>query len=245
MKKYLIILAIFITIVPVLAQNKDQKNPLRWRISMGLNFGATSPIPTPKEITKVYVWYPNINPSFSLMGVQNFNEKDGLGFIFTMEKKSFGATTNVEKLSINVEGEKMFFSGDQNTSFDARYVGSAIVYTRNFLDNKINVYTGLSVNFLIGSDFIIKLDGDGTISNETDSSPLNSGTIVKRTFNDYINPTELGFVIGSDFFFTKNLGVTLRFNAGLTNATKEEFTNMTGQSLRSLYGFLGLNYRFN
>ncbi len=248
MKKYFIVLVIFVSTTNFFGQTKRVSEPILWRISMGLNFGATSPIPKPSEVTKVYVWYPRVNPSFSLIGIQHFNEthKHGIGFGFTIERKSFGATTRVKKLPFNSGGEKSFFSGDQNTTFDARYIGSMVFYNRNFND-RINIYSGIFMNLLLGADFLVKVDGDGIIlsSDGKDSSSPNPGGISENKCNEHISPMDLGLVLGCDYFFTERVGLTFRFNAGLTNATKEEFYKISGQNLHNLYGFLGLNYRFN
>ncbi len=247
MKKYFIVLVIFISTTNLFGQTKRKLEPILWRISMGLNFGGTSPVPKPSQITKLYVWYPRVNPSFSLMGIQHFNEthKHGIGFALTIERKSFGATTQVKELPVNIEDERLFFSGNQNTTFDARYIGSMVFYNRN-LSDRINIYSGFFMNLLLGADFLVKLDGDGVISEGNgDESSLNKGAIVKREFSKYVSPMDLGFVLGCDYFFTERIGVTFRFNAGLTNATKEKFYDLSGQNLHNLYGFLGLNYRFN
>ncbi len=244
MKKYFILI-VFIS-ASILAQKENKKEPVLWRFCMGTNFGATTPVPKPKEVTKIFVWYPNINPSFSLMGIQHFkeNHKGGIRFGFMIEKKGFETTTSVEKLSINVEGEKMFFSGNQKTIFDARYFGSMLAYNRNFND-KVDVYSGIFMSLLVGADFYIKLDGDGVISSpEGESSPLNEGTIVKQSFNEQVSSMDLGIFIGSDYFFTDKIGASFRFSAGLTNATKKEFYKLTRQKLHNLYGFIGVIYRF-
>ncbi len=244
MKKYLIVL-ILLFITNIFGQEK-KSNPVKWRVSMGLNFGATTPLPKPSEVTKIYAWYPKVNPSFNVMAIQKFgkSKKNGVAFGFTLERKSFSTTTSVNKLPINVEGEKLFFSGNQNTTFDSRYLGVLMAYTRSFHNNKIDLYSGFFMNLLLGADFIIKLDGDGKVSDGTESSALNAGTMVKRIFSDQVNPMELGYTIGSDFFITKNIGVTLRFNIGLTNTNNEEFYKLTKHNLHNLYAYTGICYKF-
>ncbi len=246
MKRF-IILFLLLSLSSFSQKTQKTSQALSWKVTMGFNFGATSPVPKPSEITKIYVWYPKINPSFMVTTIQRFNEKakGGMAFSFIMERKGFSTTTQADKLPMTVEGEKMFFSGDQNTTFDSTYLGAMMAYTHSLANNKVEVYSGLYMNLLINSDFIIKLDGDGKVSTGDESTALNAGTIVTQVFSDQIAPMEMGIVVGSDILITRNIGVSLKFTGGLTTITKEEFNKLIGQGLYNFYGFLGINYRFN
>ncbi len=257
MKRLLIYIGIILSLSnPVSAQESfsgdGNQAPLIWQASMGLNFGATSPVPPPNEIDKVFAWYPKTNPVFTLSAIHHFNgtKNHSIGFSFNIERKGFSATTAVKKLSVNLEGETAKFSGNQNTNFDARYVGvMPVFYMVSFLDHRICLYSGFYMNLLLSADFMIKLDGDGTLSTQGPegkevSVPLAEGTIVKNSFKDHVRPIEMGLTFGSDFFFTKRLGLSLKFSAGLTSATKDEFARISGQNLHNLYTSIGVCYRF-
>ncbi len=244
MKKILnILILLVISSIGLLAQNK----PIEWSTSLGLNWGATAPVPTPPQITKVYAWYPRTNPSFSLTGIHRFKgtKSHGIGFSFMVERKGFSATTRAEDLPISFAGESATFTGDQNTSLDARYIGVPVFYVASFLDNRINIYAGFYMNLLMGAEFAIKLDGDGIIKTKDGEGPIMEGEIKKIPYNNLVHPMDLGLQFGVDFYITNQLGISLRLNSGMSSATKDEFIQMTGQNLHNIYAFTGICYRFN
>ncbi len=227
-------------------QQEDKLPLIEWQATLGINIGATSPIPTPRFIDKIYTWYPNINPSFTLTMTHHFRKapRHGVALSVFADKRSFRATTRINGMPISLAGDKATFTGDQNTSFDGRYVGITPLYVFTTKNRKVNIYSGVYLSMLFGSKFQVKLDGDGILrDNEGNESFLQEGEIKTMSYDDLVSPIEAGLQIGTDVFLNKHLGLTFRFNAGLTRATKKEFFEITGQYLHNLYANLGVTYR--
>ncbi len=243
MRKLIIILIGLLATLSLMAQTSKEIKPtlITWQAFAGLNFGATSPVPVPEGVTKVYAWYPNTNPSIGLSGIYKFrgSKIHGIGFSLQAERKSFKATTKLENLEIGdtsqygQSGETI--SGNQQTSFSARYISLPVFYIASLVENKLNLYAGTYASLLLGTEFKIVMD--------TDPNTLDDSTFQRLSMNDYVSPFEIGVILGSDYFFSNNLGATLRFTAGLTRATTSDFTNI-GYPLHNLYALVGITYRF-
>ncbi len=243
MRNIIITFAILLSALSLSAQTSKEVKPkfITWQAFAGLNFGATSPVPVPKGITKVYAWYPNTNPSVGITGIHKFNgsKHHGIGFSLQAERKSFKATTKLENLEVGdasqYEQDSETISGNQQTSFSARYISLPIFYVASLAKNKVNLYVGSYASLLLGTEFKIVMD--------TDPETLDDSTFQRLSMDDYVRPYEIGFIFGTDYFFNNNLGATLRFTAGITSATKDEFANI-GYSLHNLYALLGITYKF-
>ncbi len=210
-----------------------------WQAFGGLNLGATSPVPTPDGVKEIYAWYPNTNPSIGITGIYHFDKarKHGLGISIQAERKSFRATTRLENLKAGANSgpNDLPISGNQRTSFEARYIGLPIFYNVSLAKHRVNLYVGSYASLLLGAEFKIVLDSE--------PESLDDSGFQRVNLTDYVRPMEIGLLFGSDFFFTDDLAATLRFNAGLTSATKEDFSKV-GFPLHNLYAFVGVTYRF-
>ncbi len=241
MRKIIILFSLLVSVLSLKAQtNKESKSKfLSWQAFAGLNLGATSPVPVPKGVTKVYAWYPNTNPSVGITGVHKFTEHHGLGFSLQAERKSFKATTKLENLAVGDASQygedSETLSGNQQTSFEARYISLPLFYIASLAQNNLKLYAGTYASLLLGTSFKIVMD--------TDPETLDDSTFQRLSMDDYVRPYEIGFIFGSDYFFSNNLGATVRFTAGITSATKDEFANI-GYSLHNLYALVGITYRF-
>ncbi len=238
MKRLLIIICILSLVQGIQAQEKPaEKKLFTWQAFAGLNLGATSPVPKPKSVTKVYAWYPGSNPCFGITALYHPSEHHGLGMSIMAERKSFSATTQLKNMKIGTDdnaGEPI--SGNQRTSFEARYLTMPIFYNASLVHGRINLYAGVYASLLLKSDFQIILD--------TDPESLDESSFIRKSLDNIVRPMDVGLILGGDFFFTQNLAFTMRLTTGLTSATKDSFAQMSGQNLHNLYAFLGVTYRF-
>lgn len=241
-------LSLFITLFAtslLKAQTPQSEAPkaLQWGVSAGLNIGATAPLPIPSALTKMYAWYPNINPSAKLWGLYRLKKHSpwGLSFALEAERKSFSATTLLTDLEMSLpESDDVGrFSGNQNVSIATSYltlpIGLDLALLRGRLHFRLEGYASL----LMSSKFTVKLDGDGTIDGEA----LAPGEILYFDFDDQIRPYDLGLRFGAKYYFTRRLGAEVQLSYGLTPATKSSFSNMLPRGLNHIYGYAGLSYR--
>ncbi len=238
MRRILILLSLLGILTQAFGQETKKEKPFTWQAFAGLNLGASTPIPKPQAVKEVYAWYPNSNPSVGVTALYAFkgNKYHGVGASVMVERKSFSATTRLDKLVVGEDsGEPI--SGNQRTSFEARYLTMPIFYNASLAKGRINLYAGAYASLLLKSDFQIILD--------TDPESLDESSFVRKRFDDVVRPMDVGLIFGGDFFFTKSLGFTTRVTAGLTSATKDNFAQMSGQSLHNVYAFIGVTYRFD
>lgn len=217
---------------------------IRWGATAGLNFGATAPLPIPQEITKVHAWYPNTNGVVGLWGRMRFgSSRWGLHFGVESERKAFSATTSVTNLPIHLPGmssdaPEFKFSGIQHSELRSSYLTLPITATFSTKREKFVFQLGMYHSLLLSGDFQVKVDGDGTI----DGNPFMPGKIPSFDFSDYIAAYDFGLRLGAEYFFTKRVGVAMRFNFALTPAIKEEFRAIPNR-MHHLYGMIGASYR--
>lgn len=223
--------------------SKMYNSPLQWGVTAGLNFGATPPLPIPCEVTKMYAWYPNINPAARIWGLYRLSESSPLSLSYGLEaeRKSFSATTMLTELEIAFPGEehKGSFTGNQNVTIDNAYltlpVGLSYALAKGRLQLKLEAYASL----LMSAKFVVKLDGDGTLN----GTALAPESILQFNFGDQIRPYDLGLRFGAKYYVTRHWGVDLGLSYGITPATKRDFRQMFPHSLHNLYGFAGITYR--
>lgn len=215
-----------------------------WGGTAGLNIGATAPLPIPQQITKVHAWYPNTNGVIGLWGRMRFGTSPwGLLFGLESEHKAFSATTSVQDLPIQMPGfeqvDDMTFTGLQNTELQTSYLTMPITATFATKDERLVFQLGMYHSLLLSGSFRVKIDGDGTISD----TPIAPERILAFDFSDYVGAYDFGLRLGAEYFFTPRVGISARFNFGITPALKEEFRSIPNK-MHHMYGMIGASYRF-
>lgn len=222
-----------------------QPNKLQWGIGAGLNFGATPPLPIPKEVTKMHAWYANINPTARVWGLYDISGGEGVSLSFALEaeRKSFSATTMLTDLEISFPGEENqgLFTGNQNVTIDNAYLTLPIGLAYEFGRSKrFQIRLEGYASILMSAKFAVKLDGDGLLNGEA----LAPENILYFNFGDQIRPYDLGVRLAGKFYFTKRWGLDLGLSYGITPANKNDFRKMFPNDLHNLYGFAGISYRW-
>lgn len=218
--------------------------PFQWGISAGLNVGATPPLPIPRAVTKVHAWYAHINPSAKVWGSYRlgYDSPWALTLSLEAERKSFSATTLLTDLEISLPGadESGLFSGNQNVTIDNKYLTLPLGLSYSLLGERLQFRLEAYASLLMSSQFVVKLDGDGTIN----GNKLAPDEIVTYPFEDYVRPYDLGLRFGTKYYLNRRCAIDLHLSYGVTPATKRDFDSLFSSRLHHLYGFVGLSYRF-
>lgn len=217
---------------------------MQWGATAGLNLGATAPLPIPKEITKVHAWYPKTNGVLGLWGRMRFSSSPwGLQLGLESERKAFEATTAVTDLPISIpgfeSGDPLKFMGLQNSQLTTSYLTMPIAATFSMLNDSFVLQLGVYHSLLLSGAFKVKVDGDGTI----EGMPIAPKQILTFDFSDYVAAYDFGLRFGAEYFFTRSVGITARFNFGVMPALREEFRSIP-HKMHHMYGMIGASYRF-
>lgn len=241
--------ALIVGLVLLVSQNAKisaqdlHQSRLQWGISAGLNIGATAPLPIPSAVTKVYAWYPNLNPSAKLWGLYRFDNSRlwAISFALEAERKSFSATTQLTNLEISFPGSDAvgIFSGNQNVSIHNTYLTLPLGINYSLLKHRLQLRLEGYASVLMSAGFKVKLDGDGTIDNE----PFAPDEIKSFDFEDQIRRYDLGLRFGAKYYFTQRIGAEVQLSYGFTPATKHSFRDMLPHGLHNIYGYAGLSIR--
>lgn len=220
-------------------------NRMQWGATVGLNIGATAPLPIPQEITKTHAWYPNTNGVVALWGRVRFCSSPwGLLVGLESERKAFSATTSAVDLPIQIPGVDTAgpipFTGLQNTELQTSYLTMPIMATFATKDERFILQMGLYHSLLLSGNFYVKVDGDGTIA----GAPIAPEQILRFDFSDEVHAHDFGLRIGAEYFFTPKVGISARFNFGITPALKEEFRAIPSK-MHHMYAMIGASYRFS
>ena len=218
------------------------KLKMEYGLAAGLNVGATTPLPKPTSVDKIYTWKPHMN--FALKGwttmrfckYPNWGLTSGLEF----EKKGMYASTHVEGIDINM-GKYGYlgktYTGNNSTDFSMSYLTLPVVATYLTNNECIRIHAGFYLSYLMENNFKVALDGDGT----TDLGPFFPGQIVDFDFSDQFNSWDFGGRVAIDFYFTPRIAMTGQVNMGITPTLKRSFDAMPF-SLHNVYSFVGFTY---
>ncbi|WP_329904625.1 outer membrane beta-barrel protein [Porphyromonas pogonae] len=212
-------------------------------ITVGLNVGATTPIPKPKSVEHVYTWHPHMNYAVKGWGTYRFNDAPYLGLTtgIELERKGMDATTRVKDIDIKMAkygfpGEK--FSGDNYTEVNNSYITVPFLFSIITANDRLRLHLGFYASYTMQNTFKVTLDGDGLI----DGKPMQEGGLVDFDFSDQIASYDFGYRFGIDYYFTSRIAVTGQANIGMSSAIKNKFDVMPFD-LHNAYGFLGISYR--
>ena len=237
-----IIALVCITLFATEVYAQAPKVKMEYGLTAGLNVGATTPIPKPSSVDKVYTWKPHMNFAFKGWTTIRFNRYQNWGLTsgLEFEKKGMYASTHVESIKINMNKYGYpgnTYTGDNSTDFSMSYLTLPVVATYITNNDRFRFHAGFYFSYLMENRFKVALDGDGV----TDLGPFFPGQIADFDFSDQFNAWDFGGRVAVDFYFTPRIAVTGQVNMGITPILKRSFDAMPF-SLHNVYSFVGFTY---
>lgn len=222
----------------------EDKDDLEFGIKAGLNVGATTPLPKPKAIDKIYTWNPLMN--IAIKGWLSYHLPDTKGWHLDtgleMERKGMYVCTHATDMRINIgDGQEAawgLFTGNNSTEFINYYLTLPMLVAYHTSKDKFRMQVGFYLSYLMQQSFKVTLDGDGTLNGD----PISPDHLVDYDLSDHFNKLDMGVRVGFDYFFHQRLGVTAQLNMSFEPALDRSFTMMPFP-LYNIYAFAGFAYR--
>lgn len=209
----------------------------------GLNIGATTPVPIPKDL-KLTSYNPKLNPKLGANLVYYLNENWGVGAGLGLDWKGMKIHTKVTDvhLSINVPEHGLltgYVTGRGTTSVKTLYLTQPIYGVYRF-----NAKWQMKAGVYLAETLSRKFDGDVTNVKIAVESPSTREMEVPYATLDYSNDVrkfDAGLLLGSEFRLNDHIGFygdfTWSFTPYFSKTVPIHFT------MRNIYLSLGMTYR--
>ena len=238
-------------LMPLQSLFAQQEQENKWDISAfgGLQFGAASPIPVPKEVTKIYTWYPKLNPELGVSVVRWMNLPDkntwGLYSGVSCEFSGMEATTQVKELNVVMgEGEQVMkghFTGDNLTEVRNGYLTIPLGVAYRNPSRTFSVRGGFYGSLLLQGMFKVVIDGH--LKTPELSEPLLID-LAEFDFSDKIRSFDFGLHTVFTYHFNERVGVRAGVKIGFNSIARRDFEALPF-SLHNTFASVGISYRLS
>lgn len=220
------------------------EGPVHFGVAAGLNVGATTPLPKPKAIDKIYAWSPHMN--IAVKGWLTYDLPDTKGWLLgtglEVERKGMYASVHATNLNVSIaEGQSGGFTGNTSSQFINYYLTLPLVAGYELPSKAFRMQMGFFLGYLMQSSFNVTLDGAGTL-NGTRLTEMGLGELQDFDFSDQMSGFDMGFRVGFDYFFHERIGATAQLNVSFEPTMKRSF-KMMPFPLYNMYAFVGFSYR--
>ena len=220
---------------------------------MGYHFGATTPIPIPREVRKVSGYWPQFTPQLGYNISYQVGERWALQSGITLDYKGMGVRDKVKYMYTDVLMDKDnitgYFTGKNETTVKASYVTIPLRVAYN-LTPRWEIRGGGYFSYRSSSEFSGSV-WDGYIRQTTDKDQdiVNSNKIYIQNkdeavfdFGKEMRDYDLGVTVGFEYEFIGRFGIYGDFTYGLTPIFPSSFTGID-MKMRNIYFVLGASYR--
>lgn len=245
---------LFITLMPVntFAQNGEDKDKktLDFSIVLGVNLGATAPLPLPEEVRKIESYNPKFNPQLGFNLIYNLNKKWAVGAGAMLDWKGMRVRDEVKYMNTSIvlteSGDRLsgYFVGKNMTNVSNTYLTVPIYAAYNFNSRwqaRLGVYAATTLSS--------KFDGNVTDGYIRIGEPTGEKQEIDEKgatfdFSDDARDYDFGLMGGGEFRMNNRFG----FYGSLTWGLIPYFysgSNPIRFKMHNIYGTLGITYRFN
>ena len=248
MKKILLLIYCFITLIPVLAQETEAEDT-RARFSIGLSYGlgGTSPLPLPQSIRKIHSYQPMFSGALEGRIAWRFkNSRWGITIGERWERKGMSTEAGVKGYHMEMTADDGgFMEGDWTGKVKTR------VYCINLtfpllatckVSKNLTLEAGPYLSYLLSGGFSGEVY-DGYIRHH---NPTGDKAYVSHAVYDFSNDLSkwgVGLEIGAQYQVSTHYALTGRLDWGLTSIFPGNYKSVRF-SLYPIYAFVGVNYTF-
>lgn len=248
--KYILSTLILLALsVNMSSQIADAKKAVDINLLLGINIGATSPIPIPAEVRKINSYGPKFNPQLGVNLTYHLKNNWGLGIGASIDWKGMRVTDEVKYMHTSVtlaEGsEKLtgYFVGKNMTNVNMTYFTVPLYATYNF-NNQWRVKLGVYAAKALSSKFNGNVS-DGYIRTDTPVGQKQEITESGATFDfsKDIRDYDLGALLGGEFRLTERIGFYGNLQWGFVPFFYSK-SNPIEFKMYNIYGTIGITYRY-
>lgn len=247
--KISVILATIITIsTSIFAGNRD---PFTHKLVVGYNFGATAPVPIPREVRSINSYWPQFTPYLGYNISYNINNKFYLETGIALDIKGMGVRDEVKYTYTDVwmDGNniKGYFTGKNETEVKITYTTIPIRLGYRLSDTwalRIGGYVSYrnSSEFsgTVWDGYLRKTENKDIINSEYLEIP-NKGD-AKFDFGKDMRNFDMGLSAGFDHTLNNKFGISCDFTYSLTPIFPNSFTGID-MKMRNIYLSVGMSYK--
>lgn len=213
---------------------------------LGVNIGATAPLPLPEEVRKIKSYNPKFNPQIGANIIYNFYKNWGLGTGLTLDWKGMRVKDEVKYMYTSVTqngGESYltgYFVGKNMTNVNALHLTMPIYGTYRFND-KWRVKLGFYASRVLSNTFEGNVS-DGYIRVGDPTGQKQEIDIATFDFSDDARDYDFGLLAGGSYLINNRIGVYVDLAWGLVPYFYSR-TNPIQFRMTNIYGTLGVSYK--
>lgn len=246
--KYTIIALLSLLSAPVLNAQEYTKEYSNIEISLllGVNIGATAPVPIPEEVRKIESYNPKFNPQLGVNFIYNLNKNWGIGAGATLDWKGMRVKDRVKYMytSVTEDGGESYltgyFVGKNMTNINMLHLTIPVYGTYRF-NNKWRAKLGIYASRVLSNTF----DGnvsDGYIRVGDPTGQKQEIDVATFDFGDDARDYDFGLLTGAHYSITNRIGAYADLTWGLVPYFYSK-TNPIQFRMTNIYGTLGVSYR--
>lgn len=221
-----------------------------YQINAQFSIGGTTPLGLPREIRKIESYNPTLQLGLGLQATKWLcDDKDwAVRLGATVQAKGMKTDSRVKSYYTQVIQDNSiisgYYTGLVHTEVKNTYVIVPLSLVKS-LSDKVNVYGGLNLSFLIDRGF------SGYVSDGYLREGKPTGTKIPfegegrgpYDFSDEMRPVLWGMQLGADWALKRNLTLFTNLDYDFNNVFKSDFSAITF-SLHNLYLNVGFGYKF-
>lgn len=229
-----------------LVKKEQSPSPLEWSLHIGVNIGATTPVPLPAEIRKLTAYDPKFNPSLGVSVAYKLKERWHIGTGLTLEWKGMKVHDEVKYMYTSVVleqgGEPLtgYFVGKNYTNANMSYL-TLPVYVSYQASKRWEVHTGIYAAKLLTKEFSGEVS-DGYLRIGTTTGEKQFIDAASFDFSDNINDYDFGCTAGAEYRLNSHIACNMNLNWALSPYFSNE-ENPISFKMYNVYTNIGLNYR--
>lgn len=251
-------IALFTNIALLFAMHATAQNGLRrvdFDLNLGLNIGATAPLPLPAEVRKIEHYNPKINPHLGISMTYSLDaeKKWGIAAEAAFDAKGMRVKDKVKYMHTEVtvshkdDPDKKTVAGDfvgkNMTNVNLHYLTLSVYGVYN-----INEKWSLKAGPYLASTLKSRFDGNVSDGYLLDANGerfnIDDATDATFDFRDDIRDFDIGLLVGGKLNVNRQIGVTVGLTWGL-NDVFYSGSNPISFKMQNIYGTIGVSYRLN
>lgn len=229
------------------AQSSSKNKNVDLTIFLGVNLGATAPLPLPAEVRKIESYNMKFNPLIGANMLYKFDGHWGAGVGLLLETKGMRVKDEVKYMYTSVmmtENDKDdrltgYFVGNNTTNVSMTYMTVPIYANYRFNDKwsaKLGVYASKATSSKFYGDV-----SDGYLRVETPTGQKVKIDKAEFDFSNDVRDYDFGLLAGGEYNLTQHVGVYANLSWGLLPFFYTK-TNPIKFKMNNIYASIGLSY---
>lgn len=246
MKQTIIALSLLLSTCMLSAQGLTIGTDLEFDILLGVNIGATAPIPLPAEVRKIKSYNPKFNPQLGINARYNFNKSWGVGVGAMLDWKGMRVKDEVKYMytSVTDNGGQSYltgyFVGKNMTNVNMLHLTVPMYGTYSF-NSKWRVKLGVYASRILSNTFEGNVS-DGYIRIGDPTGVKQEIDVATFDFSDDARDYDFGLLGGGHYSITNRFGVYADLTWGLLPYFYSK-SNPIQFRMNNIYGTLGISYK--